>query len=156
MRISDTAKILVNGNIADVFPLFGAFEERKWAKGWNPTLVYPSTESIQHGTTFITPATNSLEVEFLWRVSKFDPQICLIQYTVLTDNRYWTITIVCTSISKQQTEAEITYSYTGFNDLGNQLNKNALEKMYQNRLKDWEEDINKYLASVEQAHFTRN
>ncbi len=53
-KISKTASITLNGDIEKVFPLFGAFEERKWAEGWNPTLIYPETEIIEEGTTFIT------------------------------------------------------------------------------------------------------
>jgi len=34
-RISKTAGLIINGNVEKVFPLFGAFEERKWAEGWD-------------------------------------------------------------------------------------------------------------------------
>ena len=53
-RVSKTATIVLNRNISTVFPLFGAFEERKWAKGWDPILIYPDTEIIEEGTTFKT------------------------------------------------------------------------------------------------------
>ena len=29
-KVSKTATIILSGNISTVFPLFGAFEERKW------------------------------------------------------------------------------------------------------------------------------
>ncbi len=144
-KISKTAAINVNGRIEIVFPLFGAFEERKWAKGWNPILIYPETEIIEEGTTFKTDGYDNDEPEFIWRVSKYDPEKFLIQYLVTTENRYWTITVSCKLISENKTSVEITYSFIGLNENGNRLNKLALERMYKNNLKDWEEEINNYL-----------
>ncbi len=31
-KVSKTATIILNNNISTVFPLFGAFEEKKWAE----------------------------------------------------------------------------------------------------------------------------
>jgi hypothetical protein len=148
-RVSKTATISVNGKIENIFPLFGAFEERKWADGWNPTLIYPSTEIMMEGTTFKTDGhghghTNT-ENEFLWRVSKLEPEKFLVQYLVSTENRYWTITVSCTPASNDTTNVTITYSYIGLNNLGNEINAEALEKMYANNLKDWEKALNYFL-----------
>jgi hypothetical protein len=138
-RISKTATITINGSIGKVFPLFGAFEERKWAEGWNPTLIYPTEEIMEEGTTFRTKASGKLEREFLWRVSKYEPQRFLVQYLVSTENRYWTITVQCAETPEHLTSAEITYTYTGLNPLGNTINAESLNNMYGNNLKDWEE-----------------
>jgi hypothetical protein len=103
------------------------------------------------GTTFKTSGHghghHNNETEFLWRVSKFDPQKHQVQYLVSTENRYWTITVTCTSSDNKTTDAEITYSYIGLNKLGNEINAQALEKMYANNLKDWEKAINYYLET---------
>jgi hypothetical protein len=144
-RISKIATIVADGNIEKVFPLFGAFEERKWAEDWNPTLVYPSTETIEEGTVFKTGGHGHNETEFLWIVSKYEPEKHFIQYLVTTENRYWTITIKCGQLTADKTTAEITYTYTGLNELGNKINAHAIEKMYSRKLKDWEEEINHYL-----------
>lgn len=144
-KISRTATITVNAKIGDAFTLFGAFEERKWAEGWNPTLIYPASEIIEEGTTFKTKGQGNSEDEFLWRVSKLDTEDFLIQYLVSTENRYWTITVKCKPTTSNKTQATVTYTYIGLNDLGNQLNKMSLEKMYSRQLLDWQEEINNYL-----------
>lgn len=144
-KVSRTAKITTNGNIQKVFPLFGAFEERKWTEGWNPKLIYPSTEIIEEGTTFRTDGHGKEEIEFLWRISKYEPEEYLIQYLVSTENRYWTISIKCNSVSDIQTKATITFTYIGLNNLGNKINSQLLQKMYANNLIDWQEAINYYL-----------
>lgn len=145
-KVTRTATISLKGNINTVFPLFGAFEERKWAEGWNPTLIYPSTEIIEEGTTFKTEGYND-ELEFLWRVSRYEPENYLIQYLVSTENRYWTITIKCKSVTEGQVLAEVTYTFIGLNELGNKLNEHSIQRMYKNNLLDWEKEINYFLIN---------
>lgn len=147
-KISKTATIILNENISTVFPLFGAFEERKWATGWNPDLIYPDTEIIEEGTTFKTKGHGHGESEFIWRVSKYEPEKYLIQYLVNTENRYWTITVKCKSLKENRTSAEITYTFIGLNDIGNEINEHSSNLMYKNELKDWEEEINNYLNNL--------
>lgn len=144
VKVSQTATIQLKDKIENVFPLFGAFEERKWAEGWNPVLIYPETEIIEEGTTFRTEGTGE-ESEYIWRVSKYYPEEYLIQYLVSTENRYWTITVKCRIIQGNETSAEITYSFIGLNETGNQINEQSLQRMYKNNLADWEEEINNYL-----------
>jgi hypothetical protein len=145
-RVSKTAVIQLNGSIEKVFSLFGAFEERKWADKWNPKLVYPLTERIEEGTVFKTKGHGHNEAGFLWIVTKYQPNEHLIQYLVSTENRCWTIIIKCTG-SDKLTSAEITYSYTGLNLIGNQINPIAIQSIYKQNLKDWEKAINYYLQS---------
>ena len=146
-KISKTASFMVNSKIDQVFSLYGAFEERKWAPGWEPVLIYPEKEVIEEGTTFKTELKNddSLEDSFLWIVTKYSPEDYLIQYLVSTDNRFWTITVSCEDIGSSKTKTTVTYTYTSLNQLGNDLNQTSLEKMFENDLQDWGDLINQYL-----------
>jgi hypothetical protein len=148
LKFSKTAAITINAKIETVFPLFGAFEERKWAEGWNPVLIYPQAEIIEEGTTFKTEAHWEGESEYLRRVSKYEPGKFLIQYLVSTENRYWTITVKCNPANENKTLTKVTYTFIGLNETGNKINKHALHRMYKNNLKDWEEEINNYLEST--------
>ncbi|QGY42111.1 hypothetical protein GM418_00105 [Maribellus comscasis] len=144
-RISKQAVIKLNDNIKNIFPLFGAFEERKWAEGWNPELIYPETEKIEEGTTFRTSPTFDGESDYLWIVTKYSTEKKLVRYLVITDDRFWTITVQCFQIDENNTKAQITYSFTGLNKNGNIQNKKALNNMFSKNLKDWENEINQYL-----------
>lgn len=146
-RVRRTDSIILNGDIRKVFPLFGAFEERKWAEGWNPTLVYMAKDIIEEGTTFKTKGHGFGEAEFIWRINKYEPKDNLIQYLVTTSNRHWTITVKCRELSLNKTQAVITYTFTGLNETGNHLDRHSLDKMYEHHLKDWEEAINTFLNS---------
>jgi hypothetical protein len=137
----------LNEKIETAFPLFGPFEERKWATAWNPVLIYPATEIVKEGTTFKTLSRGHDEKEYLWRVSKYEAEKFLIQYLVSSENRYWTITIKCNPMTGNKTTTEITYTFIGLNELGNKINEQAIQHMYKNNLKDWEEEINYYLTN---------
>ncbi|AYB33019.1 SRPBCC family protein [Chryseolinea soli] len=141
-RITKSATIILNGPPDQVFPLFGAFEERKWSEGWQPILIYPETETIQEGTTFATQGHG--EKKFTWIITRYDHRQYLIQYLVYTENRHWTITITCSAHDENKTKATITYDFTGHNSFGNEINQVMLLKMYANELRDWEEEINRY------------
>lgn len=146
-RVSRTATITLNASIEKVFPLFGAIEEKKWADGWNPVILYPYTEKIEEGMVFTTQAHGHHESVFAWIISKYRPEDYLIEYIVSTSNRYWIINIRCASSSNSETKAAITYTYTGLNELGNEINKQALEKMYERNLEDWSDAINHFLKT---------
>ena len=146
-KISNTATVTLNGHIDQVFGLFGAFEERKWAKDWNPILIYPSAELIEEGTTFKTPGHGHDEKEFVWRVTRYEKEEGLIQYLVSSENRYWTITIKCRPTMDNKTKAEIGYTFIGLNELGNELDHHFLQRLYRDSLRDWEDAINYYLVN---------
>jgi hypothetical protein len=147
-RISRTEEIILNGNISTVFPLFGAFEERKWAEGWNPELIYPETEIIAEGTTFKTEGQDAPgEAGYTWIVDKYDADRMFIQYLVFTVNRYWTIAVECAEINAGKMQAKITYTFTALNEMGHQLNIQHLDRIYADSLKDWESEINAYLST---------
>jgi hypothetical protein len=145
-KVTRSATIQLNGGIDKVFLLFGAFEERKWAEGWNPTLIYPEREVIEEGTTFTTPGHGHDEKEYLWRVSRFEPEHYRIQYVVSSKNRWWIITVNCSPLTEKITRANITYTFVGLNSLGNKINTTSLERMFKYELRDWEEAINYFLT----------
>ncbi|MCX6132362.1 MAG: hypothetical protein NTU47_01000 [Ignavibacteriales bacterium] len=137
----------MNDAIALVFPLFGPIEEKKWADGWDPVALYPASGNLEEGMVFRTPGHEEHENQFFWIVSKYQPANFVVEYVVSTPNRYWVIHIQCAGVSEHETMATITYIYTGLNDLGNEINRQAIENMYKDNLSDWEEAINYYLKT---------
>ena len=145
-RITKTARITLNGDLEQVFALFGPIEEGKWAPGWNPKVLYLEQGFIEEHMVFITEAHAGQETDYTWTVSKFDKARTLVEYTVFAPERLWFITISCKEINESAgTEAEITYTYTGFTEKGCQMNRHALQTMFLEDLKDWETQINYYL-----------
>ncbi len=150
-RISKTSTIALNAPIEEVFPLFGPIREREWAPGWDPQIIYSKSSLIEEHMVFKTPSHHGHgESDFIWTVSKYLPEQTLIEYTVITTERLWWITVQCAEdIPNQTTKAEITYTYTGLTEMGNAINERALELMFAHNLKDWEDAINHFLKTGE-------
>lgn len=139
--------MLLQHPIEHVFPLFGAFEERKWADNWNPVLLYPDSEVMDEGVTFQTAGLANDEPAYTWIVKCFQPARYAVEYLVYTSNRYWTISVSCTQIARQVTEVHVTYTYTPLNKRGQELNVRSLDSMFQYDLRDWQEAIDHYLET---------
>ena len=147
-RISRTSSITLNASLKTVFPLFGPIEEKKWAYGWNPQIIFSSTNKLEQKMVFKTGQKEKVETDSIWVVSRFLPQQALIEYTVFTFDKVWWITIQCQKeISNQTTRAKITYTFTGLTEKGNASIIKHLARIYAHDLKDWEEAINYYLKT---------
>jgi hypothetical protein len=146
-RISQTQSIILNGSLDKVFPLFGPIKEKEWADGWNPEVIYSTSNLVEEKMVFTSKAIFPDEPDYTWVISKFQPESAFIEYLVFTQERFWIILVKCAGKSEETTIAKITYTYTGLTENGNSLNELALEKMYSQDLRDWEKAINYYLET---------
>lgn len=145
-RISRTASFLVKEDVKKVFPLFGPVREMEWAEGWEPQIVFSETMDVETKMIFQTAERFENEGKYTWVISQYFPERYLIEYTVSTPERIWFITVQCAE-NGEQTHVTVTYTFTGLTEKGHELNKQALEKMYAENLKDWEAAINYYLTT---------
>jgi uncharacterized DUF497 family protein len=145
-RIQKSATITVKTSIDRAFPLFGPVREKEWAAGWEPQIIYSTHPEWEEHMIFTTAGKHSHEDRYVWVVSQFRPNEYFIEYTVSTAQRIWFISVRCAPDS-ENTKVSVTYTYTGLTEEGNQLNKSALSRMFAHDLRDWEEEINQYLAS---------
>ena len=152
LKISQSATIYLKGRFDEVFPLFGPIRERDWAHGWDPKILLCEAENIEEHMIFQTHSHFDDETQpYTWTVSKFDPAVGFIEYTIFTEERLWWITIHCKETTDgKQCKAAISYTFAGLNENGNRRNQLALAAMYKDDLKDWERAINHYLITGEQ------
>jgi len=143
-RIFKEASIQLDAVIEKVFPLFGPIEEMKWAPGWNPEIIYSTTGVVDEHMIFKTKGKFEEEEDYTWVVSQFAPEHFSITYSIHTKERIWFVNVTC-STQRDKTIAKVKYTFTGLTNRGNVRNKMALEKMFENNLKDWEKAINHYI-----------
>jgi hypothetical protein len=148
-QISKFSTIILNGNIQEVFPLFSPKGEEKWVSGWQPEYIYPDTGDFVENMVFKTKSSYKSEQTYNWTLTYLNTELSRAVYTVNTPNRVWAIKVQCTMLEKFKTVAVVTYTYTALNNIGEKLNRDALEKMFRLELKDWEEAINHYLKTGE-------
>ncbi len=151
LRISRSSEIILEGGIEEVFPLFGAIEEKKWAHGWQPEVIYPPDQNFCENMIFKTQPSDLFSGEednYLWVVSKFQPEKYIVSYIVKSEERIWLISISCKSGLVNSTIAKVTYTFTGLSEKGNVMNKKHLEYIFEEDLQDWQTAINDYLSKT--------
>src|SRR5688572_15408114 len=94
-RISQSATIALEADIAIVFSLFGPILEKKWAHGWEPEIIYSTSRLVEEYMIFRTRAPHPSEDYFTWVVTQYEPEKYLIEYTVSTLHRIWFIRVEC-------------------------------------------------------------
>jgi hypothetical protein len=137
-----SASIELKGNIEQVFPLFTPLGEKKWAEGWNPNLIFPSSGEMQEGLVFQTPDHVRGAPAMTWVVSRYNVSEHQVQYIVSSAVRVATISVTCTASGKDNTNARISYVLTGLSAVGNELSHHPIGKIFTSNLKDWETAIN--------------
>lgn len=147
-RISKTASFIVNAPVEKSFPLFGPVREKEWAAGWEPEIIFSNSQEVEEHMIFKTSGKHHGE-EFLWTITQLRPEEYLVEYTVSTPERIWFIRVKCEA-KQETTLVTVSYTYTGLSEQGIEKNHEALDKMFEHNLADWEEAINHYIQTGEQ------
>ncbi len=147
-EVSRERTLFLNNRPEVVFPLFEPLNERKWADGWDPDVLFPSNGVAREGMIFLTKPRFDGEENYRWVLTHYDTENFRISYHVSTADRLWFIDVACIPM-EDGTAATVCYTYIGLTAEAASRNNAALEMMFQNNLKDWEDAINMYLASNE-------
>ncbi|MBN1859599.1 hypothetical protein JW848_10435 [Candidatus Bipolaricaulota bacterium] len=146
--VERTSVIRLEGEVSQVFPLFGPLRERDWAEGWNPIVICPADETVRERMVFVVQHGHEDGPETLWVVSKHDEDQATIEYTVFEpDSIHWILIRCRAAEDGVSTEAEITYTYVGTSKPACDRNERHLQSMYRHDLKNWETAINHYLRT---------
>ncbi len=128
-----------------VFPLFGAWEEKKWAEGWEPQFVYPQSPSDQPGMVF-TIAHGGMKS--VWTNTAFDAAGGHVQYVyVIHDALVTLVDIHLTKAGVNETRVSVVYERTALSPEAND-HVAHLAKGDAKSGPEWEEAINGYLAKA--------
>jgi len=101
---------VVNASYDEVFPLFGAYEERKWAKGFDPQFIHPSPPRDQQGMVFTTDQEGLRRV---WTNTDFDPVSGHVRYVYfVNDTMIALIDIHLTKVGVAETRVSVVYERT--------------------------------------------
>jgi hypothetical protein len=153
-RISRGAVITVAAPLERALELFGPIRQKDWAEGWDPQLIDPASEIVEERIVFTTQSHHGQEEpDDVWIVSAYSVADSFIEYTVFAHERIWWIEIACTeTVPREQTKAEIAFTFLGLTGRGNSLNREALELIFADDLRDWEQAIDHYLKTGERKH----
>src|SRR5664279_951943 len=110
--------LIVNAPYEQTFPLFGAHEERKWAKGFYPQFIHPTLPSDQQGMVFTWSQNGTPS---LWINTAFDVLSGHVQYVyVITDVMVTLIDIHLTRLDEASTRVSVVYERTALRPEANE------------------------------------
>lgn len=134
-----------NAPIEQTAPLFGADEERKWAPDWNPQFVYPKPSQDRQGMVFQVAHD---QMSSTWVNTAFDLAGGHIQYAyVLNDAMVTMIDIHLVREGAEKTAVSVVYERTALVPEANG-HVQHFAKGDAKAGKEWEEQINGYLAKA--------
>ncbi len=134
-----------NAGVETVFPLFTPLGERHWAKGWNPEILFPRDRDVAQGMVFRTHEG----VEHIWTLIAYDPGNHTVAYNVVGEAvLVRQIRVRCKVTGSGHTEVEVTDSYIGLSQQGNEFIESLNEAAYEKKMENWKRAIDGYLASI--------
>ena len=137
--------LVVPAPYADVFPLFGAHEERKWATGFEPQFLYPVPPHDQPGMVFTTVQDG---LSRIWVNTVFDEAAGHVQYVYwIADTMVARIDIQIENRGAHDTLVHVVYERTSLRTEANELVLRA-GQADANCGPRWAEMINGYLRSA--------
>jgi len=144
-RATKTASIVLNGDVSTVFSMFGFLEEKKWSRGWEPTVVSMGATLQDSVFTYTHEGVTAT-----WIVSEWDEARFRVTYSVFVPNeRAMTIRIVCSAEGKK-TRAEVTYALVALGEQGSAALEEFEQQDFAKRLLHWQYAINHYLETGKQ------
>jgi hypothetical protein len=142
-RVTRAAAIHLAAAPDRVFPLFEPLGEKLWATGWDPVMIYPPTGSTEAGAVFTSQGHDGPPA--IWTVVQFDQARFQVTYVrVVPGSHVATIAVRCAGAGAGATDAEVTYTFTGLTEHGNDYVETFSEEYYRAWMRHWEAAINHY------------
>ena len=79
-RITHSHTIILNDEPGKVFSMFTPEGEKKWAPGWDYTLLYPQTGKIEKNFMFLTKEHDHADEQAIWIICNYKPLSYCIDY----------------------------------------------------------------------------
>ncbi len=98
----------LNGQVADVTPLFGPVREAEWSPDWSPRFMHPAHAAQREGAMFTTAGGHAKNR--LWLLTTYDVGNGRVEYVVITPASTATeIKIRVIPAGHQHCKATVTY-----------------------------------------------
>jgi hypothetical protein len=120
--------------LAQVFPLFTAEGERRWAPGWEPVILSGAGE---RGSAFVTRGHTGIETT--WIVADYRPSEGRVSYARLAQgSNIGLVDVVCTAAEDGGTYISVRYTLTGVSEHGRAFVREFLEPVrYARMIDEW-------------------
>ncbi len=144
-RVSRTRVQTYAAPPAVVFPLHGFREEKAWAVGWEPEVIFAARDAPAEGDVFLIRRGGAEEV---WVVTIWDAPAGRAGYVHVTSGRDVTeIRIRVSGPEHGPSHVEVTYTWTGLSEAGNVFVEEQTAEAFHRSMNEWEEEMAHYLSA---------
>lgn len=127
---------------ARVLPLLTPLGEKAWAVGWEPEMRWQA-EGSGEGTLFVIRSPSGSEA--VWVLQTFDTLNLRVAYAHLTPGTLLVeLSLQLSALQGGRTRADIRYTYTALSEAGN---AHRTEAEFEGFMRDWEREMNHFLAT---------
>lgn len=128
-----------------VFPLLCPVREKEWVNGWDPKVVVTESGLAEPGCIFVTPG---LPQDAVWIMNRFDPTEHVLQITkIIPGVVVGTIDVQLRADGEENSQAEITYTYTAISDYGDRMLDEFTPEHFRAFMETWENELNHFLTT---------
>jgi hypothetical protein len=142
VHTEETFHFVANASLERVAPLFGAYKEREWAPGWNPSFVWPPRADDREGMVFTVTGEHGTAV---WINTAFEPASGRIQYVYVLPNTMATLITLKLRSEGQQTHVTVVYQRTAL-DAGSSVLVRRMADQDARAGPEWARQINDHLS----------
>ena len=143
--VTRTASIHLDGDPAEVLPLFTAIGEYKWIPGRNPELIYPAAGEPMTNNVFATQHGSGAKTT--WVTVDYNPAAQHVEYVNVTPGlTSLRIEIQCSAAAGGGTTAEVGHTLIAITEAGYAEVAKFTEAAFAERMNQWQTAINYYLA----------
>jgi hypothetical protein len=139
---SEEFTFLVEGRMADVFPLFGADRERAWAPQWEPCFIWPAVPADRAGMVFQVAHGKTLAT---WVNTVFDAATGQVQYVYVLPGIVATIITLQLHSRGATTEVVVRYERTSLSPESDAAVRQMAERDRAAGI-EWATQVNAYLS----------
>ncbi len=144
-RVTRTRAQTYAASPAVVFPLHGFREEKAWAVGWEPEVIFAAGGAPAEGDVFLIRRGGPEEV---WVLTTWDPPAGRAGYIHVTAGRDVTeIRIRVSGPVHGPSRVEVSYTWTGLSEAGNAFVEEQTEESFRRSMIEWEEEMAHYLGT---------
>jgi hypothetical protein len=125
----------VDEEVSKAFPLFSPLGEKSWVPKWNPELLFPPDTKWDQGLIFTTEGA-------VWVVAALDRTAHTVSYYRVEPERLVAnVRVACRPEDDGRTEVEVSYTFVGLTDAGNETIGAMSDAEYTQKLVNWEKWI---------------
>lgn len=145
-RVTRSYRQTINGTPEIIFPLLCPEREKEWLEGWDYNKIYSESGYAEEGAVFGT--SNPNEKETIWIITKHDIKNYEVEFARFTPgSRTCVLKIKVIPIDAKQSHVDITYTFTGIAQHGNEFVENYTEEKFTGFMRQWEKAINYFLET---------